>query len=49
MIFMDSIPTCEVKIEDSKPSVKKPNDGVTNEEQMSLLAGLFCDSDVKKK
>ena len=50
MIFMDSTPKCEVKIKDSKqPSVKKPNDGVTNEEQMSLLTGLFCDSNVKKK
>ena len=52
MIFMDSTPKCEVKNKDSKPSstsVKKPNDGVTNEEQMSLLAGLFCDNNVKKK
>lgn len=49
MIFMDSTPKCEVKIKDSKPSTKKPNDGVTNEEQMSLLTGLFCDNDVKKK
>lgn len=50
MIFMDRTPKCEVKIKDStKPSVKKPNDGVSNEEQMSLLTGLFCDNDVKKK
>ena len=49
MIFMDSEKR-EIKNKDQASTVNKNNKGVTNEEQISLLAGLFQDNnDVKKK